>query len=111
MSLEDEAKEAVLEILADGLLRIRAFAWAGKVEMCAVEADHLHNLPELVKDFKWELLEYYVRCQRNNFANIPGYNTTQFQKAWERLDQLRARRNARIVSRWKKWIGSEWWRQ
>jgi hypothetical protein len=37
-----------MQILRIGLLRIRAFGEEGLADRCAIEADHLHNLPEIV---------------------------------------------------------------
>jgi hypothetical protein len=41
----EELRAVLLNILTTGLLRIRAYGWNGQVDLCALEADHLHNLP------------------------------------------------------------------
>ncbi|MGC1720755.1 MAG: hypothetical protein WA746_17385 [Isosphaeraceae bacterium] len=46
-----EIAEVILPILQYGLIRVRAFAWQGQAELCAVEADHIHNLPDLLADY------------------------------------------------------------
>src|SRR5690242_16044628 len=51
--------EIVLEILTMGLLRIRMAGWSGEGRICASEADHLHNLPELLSAYSPERLSYY----------------------------------------------------
>ncbi len=79
MQCPPEIAEIVCEILQMGLLRIRACGWARNPERCAVEADHLHNLPGLLADFKPELLEYYWRAERAGFiesstlADVKGF--------------------------------------
>ena len=56
MRCPPEIAEILCEILKTGLLRIRAL---DDVARCKIEADHLHNLPGLLADYKPELLDYY----------------------------------------------------
>jgi hypothetical protein len=67
MQCPQELSEVLLEMLRIGLLRVRAAAWSGRADVCAVEADHLHNLPELLSDFSLEKLQYYMHAEK------PGY--------------------------------------
>jgi hypothetical protein len=48
-------------------LRIRALGWSEMSARCAVEADHLHNLPALLADYEPKLLEFYWRVERVAF--------------------------------------------
>ena len=88
MTLDEEAKNVLLEILRIGLVRIRNYAFSGLTENCGYEADHLHNLPELIQSFNWDLLKYYIRCQRSNISSIPEYNIEHFKVHWDELDTL-----------------------
>src|SRR5207248_763300 len=45
MQCPPEIVEIVAHILQVGLVRIRALGWQNNAGRCAVEADHLHNLP------------------------------------------------------------------
>jgi hypothetical protein len=74
------------EILTVGLLRIRAHAWNGNADRCAIEADHLHNVPSLLANFKPELLDYYWRIERSTFIQQNSRDeVTGFEPAWSAL--------------------------
>jgi hypothetical protein len=78
--------EVILEIILTGILRIRAAGWDNQPELCAQEADHIHNLPTLVQDFRPELLDYYWNVERS--AYIAGSSSTSlkvWEPLWERL--------------------------
>jgi hypothetical protein len=51
MQCPTEIAEVVLPILQNGLLRLRASAWQGETDLCRVESDHIHNLPDLLADY------------------------------------------------------------
>jgi hypothetical protein len=80
------AKNAVLEVLRIGLLRIRAHADAGNAEACSIEADHLHNLPGILKaDRCDELVDYYYKIERPAFLARVKSNADHFQAPWTDL--------------------------
>jgi len=54
MTCPTEIAEILTEILRTGLLRIRALGWSGNAERCAIEADHLHNVPDLLAHYSPE---------------------------------------------------------
>lgn len=86
MTCPPEIADVVREILKTGLLRIRASAWSGDSRRCAIEADHLHNLPDLLADYSAERLEYYLEAERAGFV---GQSTPEqaaaFEPLWKRL--------------------------
>jgi hypothetical protein len=92
MTNEKQAADILLSILETGLLRIRALAGAGRAEDCQKEADHLHNLPALVRAFSWDRLIHYYDLERPAFLAATSCNTRQFDAAW---DGLRRAINAR----------------
>lgn len=55
---------AYLEILAFGLSRLRDAALAGQIDYCAVESEHLHNIPSLIGEQNEERHRYYLRQER-----------------------------------------------
>jgi hypothetical protein len=55
---------AYLELLHHGLVLLRNLAHAGQLELCRIEADHLHNLPTLVGESNEYRHEYYLRDER-----------------------------------------------
>ena len=87
-SLPPDVAEIVLEIIQAGLLRIRAAGWEGDAGRCAVEADHIHNLPQLLRDYSPELLRFYWEVERSTFASQSSSrnaNLAEFERLWERL--------------------------
>jgi hypothetical protein len=87
MSCPDEIAEVVLEMLQVGLLRIRSLGWDKNPIRCAVEADHLHNLPSLLKNYSPDLLKYYLEVERPCYiqAMPPDDERAAFSPLWERL--------------------------
>jgi hypothetical protein len=86
MSLDEEVRGACLDILFTGLLRIRN---AAELEAARTEAYHLHNLPQLVRTPKRELLEYYLDIERPEFLREGPEHPEMFEPAWERLERVR----------------------
>jgi hypothetical protein len=86
MSCPDEIAEILLEILRTGILRIRAMSWEENHARCAIEADHLHNLPQLVAHFSHDLLKYYWEVERVSFIEqISQDDLAIFSPMWDRL--------------------------
>jgi hypothetical protein len=81
-----EIAAIVLEILQWGLLDIRNHGWGGDAARCAVEADHLHNLPALLTDFQPEALKYYWEVERPLFIEkSSAEEVTHFEELWDEL--------------------------
>ena len=55
---------AYLDLLRSGLANVRNFAHAGRAELCAAEADHLHNVPSLIGEANEHRRLYYLRAER-----------------------------------------------
>jgi hypothetical protein len=86
MKCPSEIGDIVLAILQRGLLRIRAFGWAGDDQRCAIEADHLHNLPALLTHFSSDMLRYYWEVERPSFqSQSEGQSLTEFEALWDQL--------------------------
>ena len=86
MQCPPEIMKILAAILRTGLLRIRSLGWNENPERCAIEADHLHNLPALLADFKPELLDYYWTCERPSFIQqCSSEGVTGFEPLWEAL--------------------------
>jgi hypothetical protein len=83
MRCPPEIAEIVCEILRTGLLRIRFLANASR---SVVEADHLHNLPGLLADYKPELLDYYWEVERPRFIeHSTPEDVRSFEPLWNAL--------------------------
>ncbi len=86
MDCPPEIAEIILKILGTGLLRIRSLAWAGQSGLCAVEADHIHNLPDLLSNFSREMLSYYWDVERASYlAQIPEADLASWETLWREL--------------------------
>lgn len=88
MKNDDEIKGVLLNILQIGLLRIRVLGWNGSGDQCGVEADHLHNLPQLIQSPDAERLLYYYNIERPAFLSRTISNADQFKSSWDHLAQL-----------------------
>ena len=83
----EEVREILLEILREGLLRIRVAGWAGRSEDCANEADHLHNLPWIIQECSLKPVRSYYEIARPAFTRMAS-NVSKpelFEPQWERL--------------------------
>lgn len=74
MACPAEIADILCGIIRTGLLRIRN----GMATDVALEADHLHNLPELVTDYKPELLDYYWTVERVCYIERSTAEDAQF---------------------------------
>lgn len=78
----------VLEIIRQATLRARAAGWSGNAARAALEADHVHNLPELLLNYSPDLLRYYWNVQRAGYlseAERAGLWIQDFDALWEQL--------------------------
>ena len=86
MQCTPEIAEIVCEILRIGLLRIRALGWDRNPGRCAIEADHLHNLPALIASFDLRRLEYYWDAERVSFIKQSRpEDVAVFEPLWKAL--------------------------
>jgi hypothetical protein len=86
MNCPPEIARILLEILGAASLRIRAAGWAGDASRCAVEADHIHNLPALLADYSGEGLAYYWQVEKPAFERQCGDGElAHFQPLWAEL--------------------------
>ena len=81
-----EIAEVVLPILEYGLTRIRCFAWQRQFGRCALEADHIHNLPDLLADYSPQKLYYYWNAERTEYVRQVGVDqAVGWDELWQRL--------------------------
>lgn len=83
--------EIYCDILYWGLLDIRSHA--DDPVRCFEEADHLHNLPELLRNFdKEELHRFYWDVMRECFISRSKPELLgRFQQLWDELEQATIR--------------------
>lgn len=85
-------ERAYLDILHRGLVMVRNFAHAGQTQLCAIEADHLHNIPTLLGESDERRHVFYVVQERGLYL--------------ERLQQLGANEYLEQVT---IWYSEPWW--
>ena len=69
--------EAVIAILHYAIISIRSAGYADDVKYCTLEADHVHNLPSLLRQDTRHKLEWYLKYE------VPGY-AADYQKQFGR---------------------------
>jgi len=87
MNNRDQISEILARILRTGLLRIRDQGAHGMAAQCSLEADHLHNIPDLILQPKLDLLRYYFDIERTAFLS-EAVNVEQFSEDWNRLKAI-----------------------
>lgn len=90
MAVEDELRTVLLEILRIGILNIRSAGWNGDPERCALEADHIHNLPEIVRAPSLDLANSYNTVHRPDFMKQVA-DSSPFEPHWHELEEVLAR--------------------
>jgi hypothetical protein len=93
MSCPPEVAEVIGEILRTALLRIRSRGLNQDAAACALEADHVHNLPSLLANYSEELVRFYLDHERVHFAEKCGA-VGYFEELWQRLEALLSRSTA-----------------
>lgn len=92
MNCPDNIATILIEIIRCGILHARAAGWQGDAKRAALEADHIHNLPELLKDYKPENLEYYWNIERPGYIASVDSSTYGFEEAflslWQQLESI-----------------------
>ncbi len=102
MNTDDALRSLLLEIIRVGLRRIRTFAHNRDSTACHREADHIHNLPELVTTLNLDQLRYYLDVERGQFVRDDPDAPLEFMPLWEEMDSLLRKRSG-------GW--SRWWRK
>jgi hypothetical protein len=85
MNCPIEIADVLREILKLGILRIRNTGWADDAARCAIEADHIHNLPDLLRCYSPDLLAFYWETERISYIHQRATDPTGFEPIWERL--------------------------
>lgn len=78
----------LLKLLRSGVLHIRSAAWDGNADLAATLADHLHNLPGLLADYRPEGLDYYWNVERSQLiADAPAEHLAPYEELWRQLEE------------------------
>jgi hypothetical protein len=87
MAEQSELDTVLLRILHKGILRIRVQGFAGLANQCALEADHIHNLPLLILKPTLQEISYYFDVTRIGFIKSAD-DTREFEADWNRLASI-----------------------
>jgi hypothetical protein len=88
MTCSTELAEILIEILTTGLLRIRALGWSGEAKRCAIESDHIHNVPDLLAHYSPERFDYYWNVERSSYINqTPVSELAVWEPLWRQLNE------------------------
>ena len=84
----DAMKDLLLEIIRNEILRIRVLGWDGRAKECSILADHIHNLPELIRAPKVKYLRYYLDVSRRVYAMETSIPNAAYEKEWSELEKI-----------------------
>jgi hypothetical protein len=83
MNIPPTIEASLLSILKFGLLNIRYHAERKNAERCAIEADHLHNIPGLLQNFSVDLMRFYIDIEMPQYIReIDGQVIADIRSAW-----------------------------
>ena len=88
MNCPKNVADALLAIVGIGILKIRAAANRGDATRCVVEADHIHNIPDVLSDYHPELLDFYWHTERMVYIrHSTSEDVAQFVAPWAVLQE------------------------
>jgi hypothetical protein len=88
MNFPPEVEHALLQILRFGILQARLAGWEGDAKLAAFEADHVHNLPQVLDQQSMEGLRYYYDVERPCYLERRSAGRSQFEPHWETLTEF-----------------------
>ena len=90
----EEIADLLLEILYRSSLAVRSAGGRRNSRVCELEAEHVHNLPELIRNFDPQYFRSYLDLTRPSLVEAmretPGGDVGQYQELWKALERARA---------------------
>jgi hypothetical protein len=74
MKIPEELQKPLLTIVEIGIVNIRYRCEGGRYESCEAEANHIHNIPGLLRDFSADKLAYYLEVELPQYLREIGNN-------------------------------------
>jgi hypothetical protein len=72
-------EQAYLDLLHRGLVLLRNCAHGGNLELCRIEADHLHNIPTLLGETNESRHVYYILAERSGYLkSLQNLSATEY---------------------------------
>ena len=85
-----EVADALICILRKSIMLIRQAGNADDAEWCAEEANHIHNVPNLLRSYSRDRLQNYIDFARGGYAGMFCQHfqgpPTLFVPYWEQLE-------------------------
>lgn len=88
MNCPVEIEQSLLQILQRGILKCRLAGWEGNAQRCALECDHIHNLPILLSNYSLEALQYYYEVEREAYLVRSLNGAAEFHEEWDVLAEF-----------------------
>jgi len=86
MNCPKEIEDILLDLIYMATIRIRAAASNENARQCGIEASHIHNLPDTLKNYSEDRLMHYYRIDMRTFVTeSEGVNISSFQPLWNKL--------------------------
>jgi hypothetical protein len=86
MDCPDGLAPVVLDLIRWGIYKARIAGWSGDAARAAVEADHIHNLPDLISDYEDHRLRYYWEYERAAYlAKVGREEAGSWSSFWDEL--------------------------
>ena len=84
--------DLILQILQTGIVSARSAGWSNDAELATIEADHIHNLPDLLRRYNQHKIKYYWKSERPSYifkhTRQTGKKPMLFQEHWDLLEPL-----------------------
>lgn len=83
-----EVQRQLFEILRWGILNIRTGSETNDCRVCNIEANHLHNIPDLLEEFSRDRLAYYLKVEVAKYERGLGAESLpRLRAAWVALEE------------------------
>ncbi len=80
--------DVILRILQTGIIEARSAGWSNDAERSTMQANHIHNLPDLLRRYSPRKLRYYWNRERPSFIGQMGGQPIVFEQIWAELEPL-----------------------
>lgn len=74
MEIPEELQKPLLAIVEIGIVNIRFRCQGRRYESCEAEANHIHNIPGLLREFSADKLAYYLEVELPQYLREIGNN-------------------------------------
>jgi hypothetical protein len=90
-----ERDQIYVQILHFGLISLRNRTNAGDIQYCAIEVEHLHEVPSLIGEMNEARHEYYLRGHRGLYLERVdqtkeslGFVLNRYRELWPQLEAI-----------------------